>query len=57
MAYFNHAFNKTFLATSIAGANVATGALTAGQVALVSEQGALGSWKSVVGCRSCSTCC
>ena len=27
MAYFNHAFNKTFLATSIAGANVATSAL------------------------------
>ena len=48
MAYFNHAFNKTFLATSIAGANVATSALTAGQFALVSEQGALGSWKSVL---------
>jgi len=48
MAYFNHAFNKTFLATSVAGANVATSALTAGQFALVSEQGALGSWKSVL---------
>jgi hypothetical protein len=48
MAYFNHAFNKTFLATSIAGADVATSALTAGQFALVSEQGALGSWKSVL---------
>ena len=48
MAYFNHAFNKTFLATSIAAADVATSALTAGQFALVSEQGALGSWKSVL---------
>ena len=48
MAYFNHAFNKTFLATSIAGADVATSALTTGQFALVSEQGALGSWKSVL---------
>lgn len=48
MAYFNHAFNKTFLATSIAGRDVATSALTAGQFALVSEQGDLGSWKSVL---------
>ena len=49
MAYFNHAFNKTFLATSIAGADVLQQVLLpAGQLALVSEQGALGSWKSVL---------
>mgnify|MGYP003671142848 FL=1 len=50
MAYFNHAFNKTFLATSIAGADVATSALTTGQFALVSEQNATGTkhWQSVL---------
>tara|TARA_R110001592_G_scaffold63838_1_gene195902 strand:- start:4440 stop:6224 length:1785 start_codon:yes stop_codon:yes gene_type:complete len=35
MAYFNHAFNKTFVVSSVAGANVATSALTAGQLGLV----------------------
>ena len=45
MAYFNHAFNKTFIADStLATAGTATSALTAGQVALV--DGA--DWESVV---------
>jgi len=44
MAYFNHAFNKTFIADStLATAGTATSALTAGQVALV--DGA--DWESV----------
>ena len=45
MAYFNHAFNKTFIADStLATAGTATSALTAGQVALV--DGA--DWESVI---------
>jgi hypothetical protein len=44
MAYFNNAFNKTFIADStLATANTATGALTAGQMALVDG----GDWESV----------
>lgn len=44
MAYFNNAFNKTFIANStLATANTATSALTAGQVALVSGD----DWESV----------
>ena len=44
MAYFNHAFNKTFIADStLATAGTATSALTAGQVALVSDA----TWASV----------
>jgi hypothetical protein len=44
MAYFNHAFNKTFIANStLLTANTASSALTAGQVALV--DGA--DWESV----------
>ena len=44
MAYFNNAFNKTFIADStLATAGTATGALTAGQVALVDG----GDWQSV----------
>ena len=44
MAYFNHAFNKTFIADStLDTAGTATSALTAGQVALVSDQ----TWASV----------
>ena len=44
MAYFNHAFNKTFIANStLATAGTATSALTAGQVALVSDA----TWASV----------
>ena len=44
MAYFNHAFNKTFIADStLATAGTATSALTAGQLALV--DGA--DWESV----------
>jgi len=44
MAYFNNAFNKTFIADStLATANTATGALAAGQMALV--DGA--DWESV----------
>ena len=35
MAYFNHSFNKTFVVGSVAGAGVATSALTAGQFGLV----------------------
>jgi len=35
MAYFNHAFNKTFVVGSVAGAGVATSALAAGQLGLV----------------------
>ena len=44
MAYFNHAFNKTFIADStLATAGTATSALTAGQLALVSDE----TWASV----------
>ena len=44
MAYFNNAFNKTFIADStLAVAGTATSALTAGEVALVSD----GTWASV----------
>ena len=44
MAYFNHAFNKTFIADStLAVAGTATSALTAGEVALVSDA----TWASV----------
>jgi len=44
MAYFNHAFNKTFIADStLAVAGTATSALTDGQLALVSD----GTWASV----------
>ena len=44
MAYFNHAFNKTFIADStLDTAGTATSALTAGQVALVSDA----TWASV----------
>ena len=44
MAYFNHAFNKTFIADStLLTANTATSALTAGQLALVAG----GDWESV----------
>jgi hypothetical protein len=44
MAYFNHAFNKTFIADStLATGDTATSALTAGQVALVSDA----TWASV----------
>jgi len=44
MAYFNHAFNKTFIADStLATAGTATSALTAGQVALVDDS----TWASV----------
>ena len=44
MAYFNHAFNKTFIADStVATAGTATSALTAGQVALVDDS----TWASV----------
>ena len=44
MAYFNHAFNKTFIADStLATAGTATSALTAGQLALVSDA----TWASV----------
>jgi hypothetical protein len=44
MAYFNHAFNKTFIANStLETAATATSALTAGQVALVDES----DWQSV----------
>lgn len=35
MAYFNHAFTKSWLATDVAGDGVATSALTAGDLALV----------------------
>jgi len=45
MAYFNHAFNKTFVASSVElAAGVSTGALAAGELALV--DGA--DWQSVV---------
>ena len=38
MAYFNHAFNKTFVAKSVDTAGgTATSALTAGQIALVRD--------------------
>jgi hypothetical protein len=44
MSYFNHAFNKTFIADStLATAGTATSALTAGQVALVDDS----TWASV----------
>ena len=44
MAYFNNAFNKTFIADStLATANTGSGALTAGQVALVDGS----DWESV----------
>ena len=44
MAYFNHAFNKTFIAKStLAVAGTATSALTKGELALVSD----GTWQSV----------
>jgi hypothetical protein len=44
MAYFNNAFNKTFIADStLATANTATGALAAGQLALVDGS----DWESV----------
>ena len=44
MAYFNNAFNKTFIADStLLTANTATSALTAGQLALVAG----GDWESV----------
>jgi len=44
MAYFNHAFNKTFIADStLKTAGTATSALTAGQLALVDG----GDWESV----------
>ncbi len=44
MAYFNHAFNKTFIADStLATEGTATSALTAGQLALVSDA----TWASV----------
>ena len=44
MAYFNHAFNKTFIADStLLTAGTATSALTAGQLALI--DGA--DWESV----------
>ena len=45
MAYFNNAFNKTFVATSVVKtANTATSALTAGQLALVDGS----DWESVI---------
>jgi len=45
MAYFNHAFNKTFVASSVEkAAGVSTGALAAGELALVDG----GDWQSVV---------
>ena len=44
MAYFNHAFNKTFVATSVdAAGGTATSALTAGQIGLVSDS----NWETV----------
>ncbi len=44
MAYFNHAFNKTFVVSSVqAAAGTATSALTAGQLGLVSGK----SWLTV----------
>ena len=44
MAYFNHAFNKTFVAKSVDTAGgTATSALTAGQIALVRDS----DWTSV----------
>jgi len=44
MAYFNHAFYKTFVATSTqASAGVATSALTAGQLGLVTDA----SWQTI----------
>jgi hypothetical protein len=44
MAYFNHAFYKTFVATSTqASASVATSALTAGQLGLVSDS----NWQTI----------
>ncbi len=44
MAYFNHAFNKTFVVSSVEeNANTATSALTAGQLALVDGS----DWESV----------
>jgi|TARA_R100000081_G_scaffold25836_1_gene11450 hypothetical protein len=43
MAYFNHAFNKTFVVGSVAGAGVATSALASGQLALVNGD----AWTSV----------
>lgn len=44
MAYFNHAFYKTFVATSTqASASVATSALTAGQLGLVTDS----TWQTI----------
>jgi len=44
MAYFNHAFYKTFVATSTqASANVATSALTAGQLGIVTDS----TWQTI----------
>ena len=44
MAYFNHAFNKTFVVSSVEeAANIGSGALTAGQLALVDGS----DWESV----------
>ena len=44
MAYFNHAFNKTFVVSSVEKqAGTATSALTAGELALVGGS----DWKSV----------
>lgn len=44
MAYFNHAFNKTFVVSSVEeNADIATSALTAGQLALVDGS----DWESV----------
>ena len=38
MAYFNHAFKKAFLATSVAADGTASSALTAGEVGIAVQK-------------------